>query len=111
VRLGNLGEGEGLHDREREAPGLDQLADLAERVNRAAGVAAAEPHPMLPGAAEVGEREDVSGAAGELDELGQDAAPGDAAAPASGWTDRSSAPSATSVSAAATSGPTGEDSG
>ena len=77
VRLGNLGEGEGLRDREREAPGLDQLADLAKRVDRAAGVAAAEPHPVLPGAGEVGERDDVPGAAGELDELGQDAAPGD----------------------------------
>jgi hypothetical protein len=29
VRLGNLGEREGLRDREREAPGLDQLADLS----------------------------------------------------------------------------------
>ena len=77
VRLGNLGEGEGLRDREREAPGFDQLADLAERVDRAAGVPAAEPHPVLPGAAEVGERDDVPGAAGELDELGQHPAPGD----------------------------------
>jgi hypothetical protein len=38
VRLGNLGEREGLHDRERAASGLDQLTDLAERVDRAAGV-------------------------------------------------------------------------
>jgi hypothetical protein len=30
VRLGNLGEREGLRDREREAPGLDQLADLGK---------------------------------------------------------------------------------
>ena len=28
VCLGNLGEREGLRDREREAPGLDQVADL-----------------------------------------------------------------------------------
>jgi hypothetical protein len=41
VCLGNLGEREGLRDREREAPGLDQLADLAERMDRAAGSAAA----------------------------------------------------------------------
>jgi hypothetical protein len=38
VRLRDLGEREGLRDREREAPGLDQLADLGERVDRAAGV-------------------------------------------------------------------------
>jgi hypothetical protein len=37
VRLGDLGEREGLRDREREAPGRDQRADLGERVNRAAG--------------------------------------------------------------------------
>src|SRR5437870_1271838 len=54
VRLGNFGEREGLRDREREAPGLDQLADPGDRVDRAAGVPAAEPHPMLLGAAEVG---------------------------------------------------------
>ena len=77
VRLGNLGEREGLRDREREAPGLDQLADLAEHVDGAAGIAAAEPHPMLLGAAEVGDRGDVPGAAGEFDELGKDPAPGD----------------------------------
>jgi hypothetical protein len=35
VRLRDLGEREGLRDREREAPGLDQLADLGERVDRA----------------------------------------------------------------------------
>jgi len=28
MRLGHLGEREGLRDREREPPGLDQLADL-----------------------------------------------------------------------------------
>ena len=77
VRLRDLGEREGPRDREREAPGLDQLADLAERVDRAAGVPAAEPHPVLPRAAEVGDRHDVLRAARELDELGQDAAPGD----------------------------------
>src|SRR5215469_13382576 len=76
VRLGNLGERKGLRDREPEAPGLDQLADLAERVDRAAGIAAAEPHPMLPGSAEVGDRDDVPGAAGEPDELGKYPAPG-----------------------------------
>jgi hypothetical protein len=32
VRRRDLGEREGLRDREREAPGLDQLADLGERV-------------------------------------------------------------------------------
>jgi hypothetical protein len=34
VRLGDLGKGEGLRDREREPPGLDQLADVAERILR-----------------------------------------------------------------------------
>jgi len=68
VRLGNLGEREGLRDREREAPGLDQLADLGECVHRAAGVPAAEPHPVLLRAAEVGDRHDVLRAARELDE-------------------------------------------
>ena len=46
-------------------------------MDRAAGVAAAEPDPVLLRAAEVGDRDDVPGAAGELDELGQDAAAGD----------------------------------
>ena len=56
VRLRDPGEREGLRDREREAPGLDQLADLGERVDRAAGVPAAEPHPVLLRATEVGDR-------------------------------------------------------
>jgi hypothetical protein len=43
----------------------------------AAGIAAAEPHSVLPGAAEVGDRHDVPDTAGEFDELGQHAAPGD----------------------------------
>src|ERR1035438_2033435 len=77
VRLRDLGEREGLRDREREAPGLDQLADLGERVDRAASVPAAERHPVLLRATEVGDRHDVLRAARELDELGQDAAPGD----------------------------------
>ena len=42
----------------------------------AAGVPAAEPHPVLPGAGEIGDREDVLRAAGELDELGKHPAPG-----------------------------------
>jgi hypothetical protein len=46
VCLRDLGEREGLRDREGEAPGLDQLADLGERVDGAAGVPAAEPHPV-----------------------------------------------------------------
>ena len=33
MRLSDLGEWEGLRDREREARGLDQLADLGERVD------------------------------------------------------------------------------
>ena len=37
VRLRDIGEREGLRDWEREAPGLDQLADLGERVDRALG--------------------------------------------------------------------------
>src|SRR5271169_5614606 len=77
VRLRDLGEREGLRDREREAPGLDQLADLGEHVDRAAGVPAAEPHPVLLRATEVGYRHDVLRATREVDELGQDAAPGD----------------------------------
>jgi len=48
VRLRDLGEREGRRDREREALGLDQLADLGEGVDRAASVPAAEPHPELP---------------------------------------------------------------
>jgi hypothetical protein len=51
VRVGDLGEREGLRDRERETPGLDQLADLGEGMDRAAGLSAAEPHPVLPGSA------------------------------------------------------------
>src|SRR6516165_4914045 len=77
VRLRDLDEREGLRDREREAPGLDQLADLGERVDRAAGVPSAERHSVLLRATEVGDRHDVLRAARELDELGQDAAPGD----------------------------------
>ena len=38
VRLRDLGEREGLRDREREAPGLDQFADPGDRVDRAAGL-------------------------------------------------------------------------
>ena len=34
VRLGGRREREGPRDRERESPGLDQLADLGERVDR-----------------------------------------------------------------------------
>src|ERR1039457_890718 len=63
VRLRDLGEREGLRDREREAPGLDQLADPGERVDRAAGVPAAERHPVLLRATEVGDRHDVLRAA------------------------------------------------
>jgi hypothetical protein len=77
VRLRDLGQREGPRDREREAPGLDQLADLGERVDRAASVPAAEPHPVLPRATEVSDGHDALRAARELDELGQDAAPGD----------------------------------
>ena len=48
--------GKVARDREREAPALDQFADLAERVDRAVGgIAAAERHPMLLGSAEVGD--------------------------------------------------------
>jgi hypothetical protein len=77
VRLRDLGEWEGLRDREREAPGLDQLADVGDRVDRAAVRPAAERHPVLLRATEVGDRHDVLRAARELDEFGQDAAPGD----------------------------------
>jgi hypothetical protein len=49
----------GLRDQERKPPGLDQLADPGERVDRAAGIAVAEPHAMLLRAAEVGDRHDV----------------------------------------------------
>src|SRR5271169_127820 len=61
VRLRDLGEREGLRDREREAPGLDQLTNLGERVDRATSVPAAEPHPVLLRATEVGDRHDVLG--------------------------------------------------
>lgn len=37
VRFGNVGEREGSDDREGKPAGLDQPADLAERVERAAG--------------------------------------------------------------------------
>jgi hypothetical protein len=73
-----LPEREGLRDRAREAPGLDQVADLGERVDPAAGgIPAAERHPVLLRAIEVGDRHDELRAARELDELGQDGAPGD----------------------------------
>ena len=77
VRLRDLGEREGPRDREREAPGFDQLADLGERVDRAAVRPSAEPHSVFLDATEVGDRHDVLRAARELDELGQHAAPGD----------------------------------
>ncbi len=77
LRLRHLGQREGLDDRDREAAGFDQLADPGQCVDGATGVPAAEPHPMLPCAGEVGDRDDVLRAARELDELGQDAAPGD----------------------------------
>src|SRR6185312_5213402 len=76
VRLRDLGEREGLRDREAEAPGLDQLADPGDRVDRAAGVPAAEPHPVLLRATEGGDRHDVLRAAREIDALGQHAVPG-----------------------------------
>lgn len=41
VRLRDVGEREGLHDREPEAPGRDQLADSGECVDRPAGVTSA----------------------------------------------------------------------
>ncbi len=41
VRRRDLGERKGLRDREREAPGLDQLVDPGDRVDRAASVPAA----------------------------------------------------------------------
>lgn len=77
VRLGDLLQREGLRNREREAPSLDQVTDLGERVNRAASVPAAEPHPVFLRATEVRDRHDVLWAASELDELAKDAAPGD----------------------------------
>jgi hypothetical protein len=66
VRLRDVGEREGLGDREREASGLDQAADLGECVERPAGVPAAERHPVLLRAGEVGDRHDVLWAADEL---------------------------------------------
>src|SRR5215471_15934258 len=47
VRLRDLGERAGPRHPERDAPGLDQLADLGEHVDRAAGVHTAERHPVL----------------------------------------------------------------
>ncbi len=76
MRLRDLGEWEGLRDREREAPGLDQRADLVERIDRTPGLAAAERHPVLPRAHEVGNRHDVLWPARQLDQLRQDATPG-----------------------------------
>ena len=46
-------------------------------MDRAAGVPAAVPYPVLLRASEVGDRHDVLRAARQLDELGQHAAPGD----------------------------------
>jgi hypothetical protein len=66
VRLRDLDEREGLRDLEREAAGLDQLADLSERMDRAAGVPAAEGHSVLPRASEVGDRHNVLRAASTL---------------------------------------------
>jgi len=77
VRLRDIGEWEGLYDRKREVPGLDQLADLGERVQRAAGVTSAERHPVLLCPTEVSDCHDVIRGARKLDELGQDAAAGD----------------------------------
>ncbi len=58
-------------------PDSISCADLGECVERASVVPAAEPHTLLLGACEVGDRHDVLRAARELDELGQDAASGD----------------------------------
>jgi hypothetical protein len=51
VSLGDVGEWEGQRDWQGEAPRLDQLADLAEHVERAAGTPLLKPHPMLDGSA------------------------------------------------------------
>ena len=77
VRLGNLVERERLRDREREPPGLDQLADVLERVHRSRGVrvrAGAKPHAGRLGAGVVGDRDYVLGAASQLDERRERAA-------------------------------------
>ena len=66
VRLRDLSEWERLRDRQREAPGLDQLADLGDR---ATGIRpAAERHPVFLRATEVGDRDDVLRATRKLDE-------------------------------------------
>jgi hypothetical protein len=77
VGLGNLVERERLCDGEREPPGLDQLADVLERVHRPLGVrvrAGAKAHASRLGAGVIGDRDHVPGAAGEVDERGERAA-------------------------------------
>jgi hypothetical protein len=44
----DLGEREGLGDGNREAPSLDQLADIGDRAARATDVSSAERHPRTP---------------------------------------------------------------
>src|SRR5690242_10342113 len=66
VRLGDLGERKVCATGEREAPGLDQLADLREYVECAAGVLAAERHRVLLRATEVGDRHNLLWAGREL---------------------------------------------
>src|ERR1700712_5202184 len=72
--LGDVGQRERLCNVEGEPPGLDQFADLGKYVECPTGVAPAEPNAELLGAGEVGDCDDVFGAAREVDEAGQHAA-------------------------------------
>src|SRR5919109_1751419 len=56
---------------------LDQVADLGQHIDRAARITPAESHAVLLGPGEIGDGDDVVRAAGELDQLRQNAAAGD----------------------------------
>ncbi len=81
MRFGDPVEREGVHPGKGEAAAFDERAEFAEDVEGPAVVPAAEGHPVLLGAGEVGEGDDVSGAAAELDEPGQRSVSGDVQGP------------------------------
>src|SRR3984957_20217258 len=78
MRFGDLGQRKGSVDREPEPPGLDEFTYPRECVEGVTvGESVAEPHAVLLRTVEVGKRYHVLRAAGQVDELGQDAASGD----------------------------------
>jgi pimeloyl-ACP methyl ester carboxylesterase len=69
VRFGDLGQREGLADRDEELPTRSHTSDVGQGIRRATGIAATETDARLLRAQEVGDRDHVLGACGQLDEL------------------------------------------